>query len=242
MLSGKTALVTGGSRGIGAAISRKLASMGANLAIVYAGNQQAAQTVADECTAMGVTAKSYQCDVADFAAVKELVAAVKSDFGPFQILVNCAGINADGLILSMKEDAFDRVIATNLKGTFNLIRHCSPIFLRAKEGRIINISSVAGLMGNAGQSNYAAAKAGIVGLTKSVARELASKGITCNAIAPGFIKTDMTAGFDDSNPLVSSIPVGRMGTPEEVADLAGFLATASYITGETIRIDGGIAI
>ncbi|MCD8332494.1 MAG: 3-oxoacyl-ACP reductase FabG, partial [Oscillospiraceae bacterium] len=238
MLKGKTALITGGSRGIGAAIAKALAAQRVNTAIVYAGNQSAAEEVAGVCAQAGVSAKSYQCDVADFSAVKELVAAVKADFGGLQILVNCAGINADGLILSMKEDAFDRVIAANLKGTFNLIRHCSPIFLRAREGRIINISSVAGLMGNAGQANYAAAKAGIVGLTKSVARELAPKGITCNAIAPGFIRTDMTAGLEDS-PLVSSIPMGRMGTAEEVADLAVFLAGAGYITGEVIRIDGG---
>ncbi len=241
MLKGKTALITGGSRGIGAAIAKALAAQGVNTAIVYAGNQSAAEEVAGACAQAGVSAKSYQCDVADFSAVKELVAAVKADFGGIQILVNCAGINADGLILSMKEDAFDRVIAANLKGTFNLIRHCSPIFLRAREGRIINISSVAGLMGNAGQANYAAAKAGIVGLTKSVARELAPKGITCNAIAPGFIRTDMTAGLEDS-PLVSSIPMGRMGTADEVADLAVFLAGAGYITGEVIRIDGGIAM
>ncbi len=241
MLKGKTALITGGSRGIGAAIAKALAAQGVNTAIVYAGNQSAAEEVAGVCAQAGVDARSYQCDVSDFSAVKELVAAVKTDFGGIQILVNCAGINADGLILSMKEDAFDRVIAANLKGTFNLIRHCSPIFLRAREGRIINISSVAGLMGNAGQANYAAAKAGIVGLTKSVARELAPKGITCNAIAPGFIRTDMTAGLEDS-PLVSSIPMGRMGTAEEVADLAVFLAGAEYITGEVIRIDGGIAM
>ncbi len=241
MLKGKTALITGGSRGIGAAIAKALAAQGVNTAIVYAGNQSAAEEVVGACAQAGVSAKSYQCDVADFSAVKELVAAVKADFGGIQILVNCAGINADGLILSMKEDAFDRVIAANLKGTFNLIRHCSPIFLRAREGRIINISSVAGLMGNAGQANYAAAKAGIVGLTKSVARELAPKGITCNAIAPGFIRTDMTAGLEDS-PLVSSIPMGRMGTADEVADLAVFLAGAGYITGEVIRIDGGIAM
>ncbi|MCD8005165.1 MAG: 3-oxoacyl-ACP reductase FabG [Oscillospiraceae bacterium] len=241
MLKGKTTLITGGSRGIGAAIARAMAAQGANVALVYAGNQQAAEEVAGQCAALGVTDKSYQCDVADFAAVKALVAAVKEDFGSIQILVNCAGINADGLILSMKEEAFDRVVAANLKGTFNLIRHCSPLFLRAREGCIINVSSVAGLMGNAGQANYAAAKAGIVGLTKSVARELAPRGVTCNAIAPGFIRTDMTADLEDS-PLVASIPLGRMGTAEEVADLAVFLAGAGYITGEVIRIDGGIAM
>ncbi|MCD8211820.1 MAG: 3-oxoacyl-[acyl-carrier-protein] reductase [Oscillospiraceae bacterium] len=242
MMRDKTALITGGSRGIGAAIACKLAAEGADIAIVYAGNRDAAEDITEQCTALGVTARNYQCDVSDFDAVKELVSVVKEDFGTFQILVNCAGINRDGLILNMKEEDFDSVVGVNLKGTFNMIRHCGPLFLRAREGCIINISSVAGLIGNAGQSNYAAAKAGIVGLTKSVARELASRGITCNAVAPGFIQTDMTAGFDENNSLVSQIPLGRMGTPEEVADLVAFLCTATYITGEVIRIDGGIAM
>jgi len=244
MLTGKTAIVTGGSRGIGAAIAKKFASLGASVAIVYAGNEQAAEKTADECRALGGRAECWRCDAADFAAVKQTVAEMKKEFGTIDILVNNAGINRDGLLAMMKEQDFDDVIATNLKGAFNFLRHCSPVFIRQHGGRIINISSVAGLMGNAGQVNYSASKAGIIGLTKSAARELAGKNITCNAIAPGFIRTDMTAQFDESNPFVASIPLGHMGTPEDVAELAAFLAGpgAGYITGEVIRVDGGIAI
>ncbi len=245
MLKGKTAVITGGSRGIGAAICRKLASLGADVAVVYAGNEDAARSVCDGCAEeYGVRALPYRCDVADFEATKELVARIKADFGGIDILVNNAGINRDGLIARMKEADFDDVVDTNLKGAFNMIRHCSGIFIRARSGKIINISSVAGIMGNAGQSNYAASKAGLIGLTKSVARELAPRGVTCNAIAPGFIATDMTAGFDSDNPLVASIPLGRMGTPQDVAELAAFLAGSGsdYITGEVFRVDGGIAM
>jgi 3-oxoacyl-[acyl-carrier protein] reductase len=241
MLTGKTAIVTGGGRGIGAAISKKLASLGANVAIIYAGNEQAAAKTAAEC---GPNAKIYRCDAADFAAVKQTVAAVKQDFGGVDILVNNAGINRDGLIAMMRESDFDDVIAANLKGAFNFLRHCAPLFIRAHGGRIVNISSVAGLMGNAGQVNYSASKAGVIGLTKSAARELAGKNITCNAVAPGFIRTDMTKDFDESNPLVASIPLKHMGTPEDVASLVAFLVSgeAGYITGEVIRVDGGIAM
>ncbi|MGM9521208.1 MAG: 3-oxoacyl-[acyl-carrier-protein] reductase [Oscillospiraceae bacterium] len=244
MLNGKTAIVTGGSRGIGRAIAVKLASLGADIAVIYAGNDAAAEEAKTECEEKGVRCETFKCDVADFAAVKETVAAVKAAFGTVNILVNSAGITRDGLLAMMKESDFDDVIAANLKGTFNMIKHCAPIFIRNKGGRIINISSVSGIMGNGGQANYSASKAGVIGLTKSAARELAARGITCNAIAPGFIKTDMTAGFDDSNPLVKSIPLGRMGSPEEVAELAAFLAGdgAAYITGEVIRVDGGMAI
>ena len=241
MLKGKTALITGGSRGIGAAIARKFASMGADIAIVYAGNQEAARSVCAQCEALGVKAASYRCNVADFEETKATVAAVRSDFGGIQILVNSAGITKDALVPMMREDAFDAVLDTNLKGTFNMIRHVSGLMLRGKEGCIINISSVSGLMGNAGQCNYAASKAGVIGLTKSVAKELASKGIRCNAIAPGFIRTDMT-GNQDSNPLLSMIPLGRMGEAEEVAQAAAYLATANYVTGEVLRVDGGIAM
>lgn len=241
MLKGNVALITGGSRGIGAATARKLASLGADIAIVYAGNASAAENVRADCAALGVTARSYQCNVADFSAVKETVAQIKADFGTVNILVNNAGITKDNLIAMMKEQDFDDVLSVNLKGTFNFIKHCTPIFIRNRGGRIINVASVSGIMGNAGQANYAASKAGIIGLTKSVARELAPRGITCNAVAPGFIATDMTEGLQDS-PLAASIPLGRMGRPEDVAHAVAFLACAPYITGETIRVDGGIAM
>lgn len=242
MLKGKTAIVTGGSRGIGAAIADKLASMGANIAVIYAGNQQAAQLVCSKCkTEYGVEAKAYQCNVASFEETKAAAAAVKADFGSVHILVNNAGITRDGLLAMMREASFDAVLDTNLKGAFNMIRHCTGLFLRAKEGCIINISSVSGLMGNAGQCNYSASKAGLIGLTKAVAKELAPKGIRCNAIAPGFIRTDMT-GTQENNPLLAMIPLGRMGEAEEVAEAAAYLATAKYVTGETIRVDGGIAM
>ena len=217
MLKGNVALITGGSRGIGAAVAKKLASLGADVAIVYSGNAEAADAVCHECReTYGVKAQAYRCNVADFAAVKELVGKVKADFGTVNILVNNAGITKDGLVATMREQDFDDVLSVNLKGTFNLIRHCTGIFLRNRGGRIINIASVTGIMGNAGQANYAASKAGIIGLTKSVARELAPRGITCNAVAPGFIDTDMTKGLQDS-PLAAAIPLGHMGTPEDVA-------------------------
>ena len=241
MLTGKTALITGGSRGIGAAIARKFASMGANIAIVYAGNQEAAQSVCGPCEGFGVKASIYKCNVADFEEVKATVTAVRKDFGSIEILVNSAGITKDGLIPMMSEAAFDAVLDTNLKGTFNMIRHVSGVMLRAKQGVIINLASVSGLMGNAGQCNYAASKAGVVGLTKSVAKELAGKGIRCNAIAPGFIRTDMTMSQAD-NPMLAMIPLGRMGEAEEVAEAAAYLATANYVTGEVLRVDGGIAM
>lgn len=244
MLSGKTAIVTGASRGIGAAIAAALAAQGASVALLYAGNTARAEEVCARCAGYGVSARSYQCDVSDFAQVKQTIAAIKKDFGGASILVNNAGINRDGLIAMMKEADFDDVIATNLKGTFNMIRHCCPLLLRSRGGSIINISSVAGVMGNAGQANYAASKAGVIGLTKSVARELAAKGITCNAIAPGFIQTDMTKDFDETNPLVASIPLKRMGTPADIASLATFLAGpgAAYITGQVFCVDGGMAM
>ena len=242
MLKGNVALITGGSRGIGAAVAKKLASLGADVAIVYSGNAEAADAVCHECReTYGVKAQAYRCNVADFAAVKELVGKVKADFGTVNILVNNAGITKDGLVATMREQDFDDVLSVNLKGTFNLIRHCTGIFLRNRGGRIINIASVTGIMGNAGQANYAASKAGIIGLTKSVARELAPRGITCNAVAPGFIDTDMTKGLQDS-PLAAAIPLGHMGTPEDVAGAVAYPACAGYVTGEVIRVDGGIAM
>lgn len=242
MLKGKVAIVTGGSRGIGAAITEKLASMGANVAVIYAGNHEAAERVCTTCReTYGVEARAYCCDVSDFESTKQTVAAVKADLGTAHILVNNAGITRDGLLAMMKEEDFDRVLDTNLKGAFHMIRHCAGLFIRNREGCIINISSVAGLMGNAGQCNYAASKAGLIGLTKSVAKELAPKGIRCNAIAPGFIRTDMTESQAD-NPLLAMIPLGKMGEAEDVADAVAYLVTAKYVTGEVLRVDGGIAM
>ena len=242
MLKGKTAIVTGGSRGIGAAIVSKLASMGANIAVIYAGNQTAAEAVCEKCRKdHGVEAKLYQCNVASFEETKAAVAAIKADFGTVHILVNNAGVTKDGLLAMMSEGSWDAVLDTNLKGAFNMIRHCTGLFLRAKEGCIINISSVSGLMGNAGQCNYSASKAGLIGLTKSVAKELAPKGIRCNAVAPGFIRTDMTESHADS-PLLNMIPLGTMGEPSDVAEAVAYLVSAKYVTGEVLRVDGGIAM
>lgn len=242
MLMGKTAVVTGGSRGIGEAIVYKLASMGVRVAVIYAGNTEAAQRVCKRCQEeYGVEARAYPCDVADFLAVKETVAKIKADFGTVQILVNNAGITRDGLLAMMKEEDFDAVLNTNLKGAFHMIRHMAGLFIRGREGCIINITSVSGIMGNAGQCNYSASKAGMIGLTKSVAKELAPKGIRCNAVAPGFIATDMTESQTE-NPLLKMIPLGRMGTAEDVAEAVAYLASAKYITGEVLRVDGGIAM
>lgn len=242
MLKGKTALITGGSRGIGAAIAVKFASLGANIAVIYAGNESAAREICEKCrTEYGVRAEAYRCNVASFEETKAAVAAIKADFGGVHILVNNAGVTKDGVLAMTSESAWDAVLDTNLKGAFHMIRHVTPLFLRAKEGCIINISSVSGLMGNAGQCNYSASKAGLIGLTKSVAKELAPKGIRCNAIAPGFIRTDMTDS-QENNPLLAMIPLGRMGQAEEVAEAAAYLASAKYVTGETLRVDGGIAM
>lgn len=242
MLKGKTAIVTGGSRGIGEAIVYKLASLGVNVAMIYAGNTSAAEKVCQTCKEQyEAEVKAYQCNVADYANVKETIDAVKKDFGTVHILVNNAGITRDGLLAMMKEEDFDAVLDTNLKGAFNMIRHCAGLFIRNREGSIINITSVSGIMGNAGQCNYSASKAGLIGLTKSVAKELASRGIRCNAIAPGFIATDMTDNQKE-NPLIGMIPLGRMGEPEEVAEAVAYLAGAKYVTGEVLRVDGGIAM
>ena len=192
---------------------------------------------------MGRQAIAYRADVADLAGSKEIVSEIAKEFGRVDILVNCAGITRDGLIAMMKEENFDAVIGVNLKGTFNMIKHCMPYFIKQRSGKIVNVSSVSGIMGNAGQANYSASKAGVIGLTKSTAKELASRGVCCNAIAPGFIATDMTANLAD-NPLIAQIPMKRMGTAEEAANLIFFLSSplSDYITGEVIKIDGGIAM
>ncbi|KNZ41565.1 3-oxoacyl-[acyl-carrier-protein] reductase [Acetobacterium bakii] len=246
MLTGKTALITGGAKGIGRSIARKMAAAHANVAIVYRGSEQAALDTKNEIQAKGVQCEIYQCDVTDFAATKALVAQVINDFGSFQILVNNAGITADKLLIAMKEEDFDSVIATNLKGAFNMTKHAGTYFLKQRQGRIINISSVSGLMGNIGQCNYAAAKAGLIGLTKSTAKEMALRQVTCNAIAPGFIDTDMTKKLKPEivAEILKLIPLKRLGQVEDIANLCVYLSSdmAGYITGEVIKIDGGLYI
>lgn len=246
MLKGKNALITGASRGIGRAVALKLASEGANIAIVYAGNTQAAMETRDEAKEFGVNAECYMCDVSDYEAVGETIKKINDQLGIIHILINNAGITCDKLVMRMSESDFSGVINVNLKGAFNLIHHTSSGFVRAKAGRIINITSVAGIRGNAGQVNYAAAKAGLIGMTKSVARELSGRNITCNAIAPGFIETDMTNNLpeDIKNEYLKSIPLGRYGTPSDIAELAAFLASdkAAYITGAVIAVDGGLSM
>lgn len=243
MLSGKTALITGASRGIGAAIAKKFAEGGANVAIVYQSSDEKAETVRAEAESLGVTAKIYKCNVAEFDGCKETVAQVIKDFGRVDILVNNAGVTRDNLIALMSDEDFTRVVNTNLGGCFNMIKACSRNFIRNKGGKIINIASVSALIGIAGQSNYAASKAGIIALTKTAAREFASKNVCVNAIAPGFITTDMTESLN-ADDIVEKIPLKKLGSPEDVANLAAFLAdeASDYITGETIRIDGGLAI
>ncbi len=244
MAEGRTAIVTGGSRGIGREVSLRLAALGYDIAIVYVGDEnEAAETVRD-CEANGIKAKAYVCDVSSFEETKDVVAQIRKDFeNPVEALVNNAGITRDGLIAFMKESDWDSVLSVNLKGAFNMIRHTAALFIRNKGGRIVNISSVSGLMGNAGQANYSASKAGIVGLTKATARELAPKGITCNAVAPGFIRTDMTKNItQDNSELLRTIPLGRMGDVSDVASAVVFLLTSPYITGEVLRVDGGIAM
>jgi 3-oxoacyl-(acyl-carrier-protein) reductase len=246
MLKGKTAVITGGSRGIGKAIALKMAECGADVAVVYAGNEAAAQETCGQIRQQGVKAEAYRCDISDFAQTEALVKSILAEFGGIDILVNNAGIVKDSLLLSMPEADFDQVIDTNLKGAFNMIKHTYRNFMKKRGGRIINITSVSGITGNAGQANYSSAKAGLIGLTKSVARELAARNVTCNAIAPGFIETDMTAALGDKvkETAVASIPLKRMGTPEDIANLAAFLASdgAGYITGEVIKIDGGLCM
>lgn len=244
MLTGKTAVVTGGSRGIGRAICLRFAKEGARVALLYATNSESAAAVAAEIEALGGSAKAYRCRVEDSSEVDSTVAEILTDYGSIDILVNNAGITRDKLLIMMKEPDFDDVINVNLKGAYNMMRRICPVLVKQRSGKIINISSVAGIAGNAGQVNYSASKAGLIGMTKSAAREVAGRGICVNAIAPGFVVTDMTEKFAKDEAVAAKIPLGRMGNPDEVASLALFLASgqSDYITGEVIRIDGGLAI
>ena len=241
--SGKTAIVTGGSRGLGQAICLELAKGGANVVFCYAGNETAAQETLAACEALGAKAAAVCCDVTDAEADLTLVKTTVNLFGRVDILVNNAGITRDGLLLTMKEADFDAVIAANLKGAFLCMKAVARQMVRQRYGRIVNLSSVVGLRGNAGQVNYAASKAGVIGMTKSLAKELAGRNITVNAVAPGFIDTDMTAALTETakNAALGSIPMGRMGTPENVAKAVAFLAdeVAGYITGQVLAVDGG---
>ncbi len=246
MLAGKVALVTGASRGIGKAIACKLAKEGAKVIINYHGSKEKAEEVKSQIEAEGGQAEVYQCDVSDYAACEAFMQTVIKEQGRLDILVNNAGITRDGLLMKMSEEDFDRVLNTNLKGTFHTIRFASRQMLKQKSGRIINMSSVVGVSGNAGQANYAASKAGVIGLTKATARELASRGITVNAIAPGFIETDMTEVLSDKVKEASEaqIPLGHFGKPEDVANSVAFLASeeAAYITGQVLHVDGGMCM
>lgn len=244
MLKGKTAIVTGASRGIGRAIAIALAEAGADVVVNYSGSEAAAKETADRIEALGCKAAVFKADVANAGQVEEMVKAAIDQFGKVDILVNNAGITRDNLIMRMKEEEFDSVIATNLKGVFNCLKAVTRPMMKQRSGRIINISSVVGVLGNPGQANYVAAKAGVIGLTKSAAKELASRNITVNAVAPGFIVTDMTDKLPEEtkSQLTAQIPLGRLGAPEDIAKAVVFLASddASYMTGQTIHIDGGM--
>lgn len=245
-LNGKIALVTGASRGIGRKIATTLGAKGATVIVNYNGSEVAAAETVAEIKAAGGVAKAVKCNVADFAECETMIKSVIAEFGGIDILVNNAGITRDGLVMRMKESDFDDVINTNLKGAFNCIRHVAASMVKKRAGRIINVSSVSGIMGNAGQANYAASKAGVIGLTKSVARELASRGITCNAVAPGFIVTEMTDVLSEQvkEAATKQIPLGYFGETEDIANTVAFLASdeARYITGQVISIDGGMAM
>ena len=242
----KTAVVTGGSRGLGRAVCLELAKGCANVVLCYAGNASAAEETAQACEALGAQVLTVKCDVSDAAQVKELMDAALAKFGRIDILVNNAGITRDGLLMTMKEEDFDAVTATNLKGTFLCMKAVARQMMRQRCGRIVNLSSVVGLRGNAGQVNYAASKAGVIGMTKSLAKELASRGVTVNAVAPGFIDTDMTAAMPEAakTATLATIPMGRLGAPEDVARAVAFLASdeAAYITGQVLAVDGGMAM
>lgn len=246
MAAEKIAVVTGASRGIGRAIAIRLAQEGAMVIINYNGSKEKAEEVRQEIADAGGQAAAYQCNVADYAQCEAFIQEVIKEYGRLDILVNNAGITRDGLLMKLSEEEFDQVIDTNLKGTFHTVRFASRQMLRQKSGRIINLSSVVGVAGNAGQANYAASKAGVIGLTKSAAKELASRGITVNAVAPGFIETDMTSVLSDKvkEGAVAQIPLGTFGKPEDVAAAVAFLASeeARYITGQVLHVDGGMVM
>ena len=237
----KTAVITGGSRGIGLAIAKKLAEGGANIAVLYVGDESEGAAAKAELEQYGTKVEQYFCDVSDFEKSKAVSEQVIEEFGKVDILINNAGI-----VLNMEESDFDAVINVNLKGTFNMIKHFYKHFMKNRGGRIVSTSSIVGLIGNAGQANYSASKAGIIGLTKSVARELAGRNVTVNAVAPGYIGTDMTNVLPDKvkETMKAQIPAKRIGTPEDVANVVAFLCSdeAAYVTGEVIRVDGGLAI
>ena len=245
-MSEKIAVVTGGSRGIGAAIAKKLASRGMTVIINYCGSEDRALAVKSAIEAAGGQAEAWRCDVSDCGQCEAFVKAVMEKYGRIDVLVNNAGITRDGLMMRMSDEDFSRVIDTNLKGTFYMMRFASRHMLKAKKGRIVNMASVVGLMGNAGQVNYAASKAGVIGATKSAAKELASRGITVNAIAPGFIDTEMTGVLSEKvqEQTLTQIPLGTFGKPEDIANCAAFLASdeAAYITGQVIQVDGGMCM
>lgn len=246
MLTGKVALVTGAARGIGREIAVTLAKNGATVIVNYNGSKALADEVVSEITESGSLAEAMQCNVSDFNASAELVKNVLDKYKRVDILVNNAGVTRDNLVMRMSEEDYDEVLDTNLKGTFNMIRHLSRSFVRQRSGKIINIASVSGVLGNAGQTNYSASKAGIIGLTKSVARELACRGINVNAVAPGFIDTDMTRNMteDARKGINEMIPMGRIGSTKDIADMVLFLAgeNSNYITGQVICVDGGMAM
>lgn len=243
-LEGKTALVTGASRGIGKAIALSLAEAGADVIVNYAGSREAAEAVAEQIRGMGRRAETFQANVADAAQADAMIKFAFETFGKLDILVNNAGITRDNLLIRMKEDEWDEVIAVNLKGVYNCLKAAARPMMKQRSGTIINISSVVGVIGNVGQVNYSAAKAGVIGMTKSAARELAPRGITVNCVAPGYIDTEMTEKLDDGvkEAMLAHIPLARMGKPEEVADVVRFLASgaAAYMTGQTLHVDGGM--
>ena len=244
--AGKTAVVTGGSRGIGRAVCLELAKGGANVVLCYAGNEAAAHETVAACEAAGAKALAVKCDVADAQQVKNLMDEAVKAFGRIDILVNNAGITRDGLTLQMKEEDFDAVLDTNLKGAFCCCKAVYRPMMRQRSGRIINMSSIVGLRGNPGQANYCASKAGLIGLTKSLAKELAARKVTVNAVAPGFIDTDMTAVLSEQakEAMLSTIPMAKLGQPEDVAHAVAFFASdeAAYITGQVLCVDGGMAV